>query len=135
MIAGSCGRGTTETCLETYLDPPIALIEATDATNGTALAEVTLSNVRFNDVTVPDLHLLLFSEGPYQDVTVLGDELFCPIPCGFGVGPGKYEMTVRHVGYADKSLAVQAAYAKTEREGCLTSHSQGALVRIELDPL
>jgi hypothetical protein len=101
-------------CEHTYRDPVLAVTAATDEASRAPVTPVFITGVTVGGQLQPPSFLLI---PPAFGARAQGDTIVCGVPCGFGTSEGRYAFVASAPGYAPRTIAVDARFARFDG-GC-----------------
>lgn len=115
------------TCEHEYRDSALNIVTASSrGPSGAAIAYLYLSDIKMQGQDVPVEKI-----GKTENITVVGDELQCEVPCGFGQATGLYEFTVSALGYQEERYSAYADFAEYEYH-CPSYSDKGTEIDVTL---
>lgn len=134
LILASCGGSGCP--LGVVLDNPILHVrDATNASTGASIAQVTLSDIRIHGRLQSGDDMNFLVPGNARNTTVEGNQLRCTLGCSFGVESGDYQFIVSAPGYVSKTVTLtDVRYTGSEGSGCNATPAGGPTISLSLDP-
>lgn len=128
----ACDSDTLACPAEVYFDEPVLSVTVFDSLNtNNSINEFYVSQITVNGHSLPaSFHVDVEGAKGIAE----GDSILCQGECVFGSLTGDYSMRFTANGYESRTVAVNAAYNKVEKEGCKTTFSKGIKVEAGVLP-
>lgn len=117
------------------LDPLITIQSAVSATDGSAIGQVTISEIYYEGVRQNEADIRFLLNSNARNMTDEGDRMTCTVACGFAGEEGRWEFMLSAPGFADKRIGLDAFYAGSERiDECSLKPTDGPILDVSLEP-
>ncbi|MEO7963278.1 MAG: hypothetical protein ABIT38_05140 [Gemmatimonadaceae bacterium] len=132
VLAVAGCKNSDEACAIRSGEPLITVASVQDSVSHAQIADVTLSEILFNNAPVANFEFLVNPDrGPTSQVTVDAQSLRCKVACGFASATGTYRFVLGAPGYRSRIVVLDARYAQVS-SGCPALLKGGMVVNESL---